>query len=102
MDGSQKQSSQYGAVLDATQTITFVLNTHSFKCQHWWGGTSPEKMKNKYTAAEDHQICGHSLEIYDLMWKNCGLIILFFKVVIVLVSRQKKKLAIYLESNKNQ
>lgn len=34
-------------------------------------------MKNKYTAAEDHQICGHSLEIYDLMRKNCRLIILF-------------------------
>lgn len=36
-----------------------------------------KKMKNKYTAAEDHQISGHSLEIYDLMWKNCRLIILF-------------------------
>lgn len=66
-DGSQKQSSQYGAALDAVQMITFVLNTHSFKCQHGWGGTSVEKkMKNKYAAAED-QICGHSLEIYDLM-----------------------------------
>jgi hypothetical protein len=27
-------------------------------------------MKNKYTAAEDYQIRGHSLEIYDLMWKK--------------------------------
>lgn len=46
--------------------ITFVLNTHSFKCQHGWGGTSVEK-NEKYTAAEDDQIRGHSLEIYDLM-----------------------------------
>lgn len=65
-DGSQKQSSQYGAALDAVQMITFVLNTHSFKCQHGWGGTSVEK-NEKYAAAEDDQIRGHSLEIYDLM-----------------------------------
>lgn len=91
MDGSQKQSSQYGAALDAVQMITFVLNTHSFKCQHWWGRYISRK-KWKINTQQLKTIKSVQALFRDI-WSNVKKLQInypFYKMVIVLLSHQKK------------